>query len=399
MEENEKQNENKEQKKPFYKRWWFISLVIIIVICAINFIKNENKEEKNNDTEFSSTVSESNDDETEKFEWNYLELSAMLPQPKSNVGEIRTDSEESLVIDIYNTSKNDYQEFIVECKNKGYIIEKEQNTSSYSAFNEAGYELYLSYYESYEEMDVRLSAPINMRTLKWPTSKIVKLIPTPKSTIGKISSESSDYFSVYIGETSKEDYNTYVDECLEKGFTVDYKRSETYYYADNSDGYHISVDYEGNNVISIVIDAPEEIELEEAEPEEITEEGKEEEEKQKENTEENKKENNKSENKTEKVEETEDKDDLVDGMRPEFKEAMDSYEEFMSDYCDFMEEYAESDGTDLSLLEDYADYMSEYSDVMEDFENWDGEEMNTAETEYYIEVQTRINNKLLEVSY
>lgn len=89
---------------------------------------------------------------------------------------------------------------------------------------------------------------------------------------------------------------------------------------------------------------------------------------------------------------------LVDGMRPEFKEAMDSYEAFMNEYCDFMKKYAESDGTDIGLLADYTDYMSKYADVVEDFETWDSEEMNTAETAYYLDIQTRIYKKLLEVS-
>lgn len=89
---------------------------------------------------------------------------------------------------------------------------------------------------------------------------------------------------------------------------------------------------------------------------------------------------------------------LVDGMRPEFKETMDSYEAFMNEYCDFMKKYAESDGTDIGLLADYTDYMSKYADVVEDFETWDSEEMNTAETAYYLDIQTRIYKKLLEVS-
>ena len=85
-------------------------------------------------------------------------------------------------------------------------------------------------------------------------------------------------------------------------------------------------------------------------------------------------------------------------MRPEFKNAMDSYEEFMNECCDFMEKYAKSDGTDVGLLADYADYMSKYADVVESFEAWDDEEMNAVETAYYLDVQTRISKRLLEVA-
>ncbi len=89
--------------------------------------------------------------------------------------------------------------------------------------------------------------------------------------------------------------------------------------------------------------------------------------------------------------------DLVDGMRPEFKEAMDSYEEFYDKYCDFMKKYAE-DPSDLTMLAEYADMMSKAADMSEKFDAWDEDEMNNAELKYYLEVNNRVAQKLLEVS-
>lgn len=95
---------------------------------------------------------------------------------------------------------------------------------------------------------------------------------------------------------------------------------------------------------------------------------------------------------------TEKSEDLVDGMRPEFKAAMDSYENFMNEYVNFMKKYM-ADPSDMSLLMDYADYMSKYSDFVEDFEEWeDDDDMNAAETAYYIDVQARVSKKLLEIA-
>lgn len=90
--------------------------------------------------------------------------------------------------------------------------------------------------------------------------------------------------------------------------------------------------------------------------------------------------------------------DTENGISPEFKNAMDSYEAFFDEYIAFMEKYSSSDNSDLSLLTDYADYMSKYTEVMEDFEAWDSKDMSTEETAYYIEVQTRINQKLLKIA-
>ena len=94
---------------------------------------------------------------------------------------------------------------------------------------------------------------------------------------------------------------------------------------------------------------------------------------------------------------TEKTEELIDGMHPDFKAAMDSYEAFMTEYVDFMKKY-EKNPDDFSLLMDYTNYMSKYSDFVEDFEDWDDEEMNSAEAAYYIDVQARVNKKLLEVA-
>lgn len=88
---------------------------------------------------------------------------------------------------------------------------------------------------------------------------------------------------------------------------------------------------------------------------------------------------------------------LVDGMRPEFKAAMDSYEAFYDEYCDYMKRYKENP-TDLALLTQYGEMLSRAAEMSEKFEAWDENEMNAAELAYYIEVNGRVTQKLLEVS-
>lgn len=89
-------------------------------------------------------------------------------------------------------------------------------------------------------------------------------------------------------------------------------------------------------------------------------------------------------------------DELVDGMHPEFKEAMDSYEEFFDEYCKFMKKYSKSSDT-TSLLADYADYMAKYADYMEKMEKLGKDDLNDEELKYYTKVTMRINEKLLDV--
>ena len=90
-------------------------------------------------------------------------------------------------------------------------------------------------------------------------------------------------------------------------------------------------------------------------------------------------------------------DGLVDGMRPEFKEAMDRYEDFYNQYCDCMEKYSDNP-SDLELLAEYTKLLSKEAEVRKAFEKWDEDEMNDAELSYYIDVNARIQKRLLAVS-
>lgn len=344
-------------KKPFYKRVWFILLVIILAIGTISSIARNKKE---------------------KFDWNEVELCNRLPKPKSNVGEIWSNGPDRLSIEIEKTSKSEYKEYVKECQSMGYMIESEDSGDSYKAFDEEGYGLSVSYYD--ESMDIELEAPTEMGTLNWPKSEIASLLPMPKSTVGKVSADTADGCDIYVGETSIDDFNAYADECSDYGFSVNYERGDKFYNAKDENGNKLSLSYQGNNVMIIQIGKTDEAETngaETAQESETSSEAKQEE---------------------ESTEKPGDSAELVDGMRPEFKKAVDSYEEFMNEYCEFMEKYAESDGTDAGLLADYADYMSKYADMAENFEAWDDGEMNEAETAYYLDIQTRINEKLLEVA-
>ena len=88
---------------------------------------------------------------------------------------------------------------------------------------------------------------------------------------------------------------------------------------------------------------------------------------------------------------------LVDGMRPEFKRAMDEYEAFFEEYCEFMTEYAES-GNSIKMLAKYTKMMMQYEETMSAMEAWESEDMNDTELMYYLDVTMRIEQKLLSVA-
>ncbi len=193
----------------------------------------------------------------EKYNWDEVVLAEILPQPVSPYGEIISNSEDYLSMDVTEITQEQYKDYIAACETKGFTIDKESSDSNFSAYNATGYKLSLSYYDYSSEMHINVDAVMEMETIAWPESEMAKLLPVPTSTTGKIQSNDEDGFIVYIGGTSIADYNAYVKSCEEKGFTVDAQKDDKHYTAKNAESYKLTVNYEGNNIVYISITEPE----------------------------------------------------------------------------------------------------------------------------------------------
>ena len=85
-----------------------------------------------------------------------------------------------------------------------------------------------------------------------------------------------------------------------------------------------------------------------------------------------------------------------DGISPEFKASMDSYEAFFDEYVDFMRRYKE-DPTNMELLGELGDMLSREADMIREFDKIEDQDLSSAEMAYYLEVHARIYKKLAEV--
>lgn len=86
----------------------------------------------------------------------------------------------------------------------------------------------------------------------------------------------------------------------------------------------------------------------------------------------------------------------ADGVDPELKAFLDSYEEFMDEYILFMKKYMDDPGNAVTMLGEYASIMEKYGEFAEAVEKYDEREMSTADAKYYLEVTNRINQKMLD---
>lgn len=84
-------------------------------------------------------------------------------------------------------------------------------------------------------------------------------------------------------------------------------------------------------------------------------------------------------------------------VRTDFKAAMDAYEAFYDEYCIFMEKY-KANPTDLTLLAEYAAMMTKVAEMNEAFKEWEDAELNSEEMKYYLDVNNRVAQKLIDVA-
>lgn len=349
----------KKPKKPIYKKWWFYVIAAVALIAIISAISGGKGK-------------------GEKIEWSKIELRDQLPEPPSNRGTLFENSDEEFWVSLDGVSDDQYNDYLDACVDKGFTVDADKSSYSYKAYNADGYSLDMSHIG--DGLSITLKAPMKFGSITWPSSTVGNMLPAPKSTTGKFSYEHDDSFFVYVSETSKADYDQYVTDCSANGFNIDYDKGDTYYRADNADGYHISLKYEGNNIMAVEIKASKNSDAGTSEPA---------------TTEPSTETTAPSESN---ATETKPNDtDLVDGMRKDFKDAMDSYEAFMDEYVAFMKKYSDNP-SDVDLLADYTKYMSKYADMVEKFDKWESEDLNDAELAYYIDVQARVSKKLLDVA-
>lgn len=358
--------------KPFYLRWWFFVLVAIAIILILTALSGKGRRNK-------KTI----DGVDANTAWANLELADLLPEPASGKVEIHTNTSDELWIDLNDFTEDDYQKYVSACKDKGFTVDSKMDSIGYDAYNSDGYKLELTWYK--DSLSIELNAPVKLSAIQWPIGAAGQAVPTPKSLEGKFSYEYNDSFYVTIGNTSPEDFQEYVTTCAESGFVVDYDKGENYYYADNSDGYHLSLKYIGNNQMTIDVDAFDLTDSSDSETETPA--------------------STAAETEPAEAPETEAAANAetpaatgtpASGIRDDFKAAMDSYEAFINEYVDFINKY-NANPTDLTLLSEYADYASKLIDMEAKFDQWNSDDLTNEELAYYLEVQTRVNQKLLEV--
>ena len=92
--------------------------------------------------------------------------------------------------------------------------------------------------------------------LKWPNNQLASLIPVPDSIYGETEHSSENELKIRIDFVSAEDFDSYVSECVNKGFSNIKKESTSEFEATNYDGYRLVLSHTSSNSMYITVKQP-----------------------------------------------------------------------------------------------------------------------------------------------
>lgn len=180
------------------------------------------------------------------------ELSILMPQIENGKGNINTNNSSYFSVEYYGISDSEFENYKQQCKENGYTIDCKNDGSLYDAFNKDGYNIRITHFDS--EMHVTITDKMDMWTIALPDTEIANLLPAPPSSKGQITSASETCIIMYVGDTTIDEYNEYVEKCINNGFNQKLSRSDDHFHAENNEGFNVIVEYQGFNTIFVRID-------------------------------------------------------------------------------------------------------------------------------------------------
>ena len=217
----------------------------------------------------------------------------------------------------------------------------------------------------------------------WPTSELAQVIPVADISSGEVDIDSDTLLVINWYKASLDDYNDYTNQCKEAGYTVDPIEFDNYYHAKSETGYDLGIDYkEDDKEIRIQLGFTSVDSTSSDDSSAPTEDATS-------DTTENTDSSTTDQSTDESTDST--------GIRPEVKEFLDSYESFMNEYADFMEKYNNSNDV-ASMMKDYTTYMTKYADFTQKYKDLGDDDLNDEELKYYVDVQSRVTKRLIDVA-
>lgn len=227
-----------------FKLTMLLIVIVIMFISACSLIITRMVFMKN--AVFHTSVTELNE---AQLSWPVTGNAGLLPPPSVKTGQIISDSQDLFSADLYQVTQSAFDTYAAECREYGFDVAAEGSDSSYSAYNADGYYIDLFYWEEEGELSIYLDAPEQITELAWPSAGLAAELPKPASEYGTVMYDDPEGISVVVYVDSKAEFDHYVEECKQYGFTEDHQfyfldDRNGWYEADHANGHHLDITYQ-----------------------------------------------------------------------------------------------------------------------------------------------------------
>lgn len=106
-------------------------------------------------------------DYQETFIWDGTGLCKYLPVPNNDLGQILIDNDNEFKIELYQTSLEDFESYIEQCRLKGFNVDVQQEDKKYSSYNDDNIELLISYNSIKKIINIYLNAKERLINIKY----------------------------------------------------------------------------------------------------------------------------------------------------------------------------------------------------------------------------------------
>ena len=205
--------------------------------------------------------------------WPEDGITARIPRPDFDMDSLEVNiCMENDFMGTVKATEEDYETYILSCKEYGFTFEEETHSSregdfysaGFSAFGIDGYKITVDYYSFNDPEDdfpshlsIRIKAPVQLGTLNWPDHALGLLIPQPPTSVGGAGGDPEIFLRASLGQMSLETWREYVEACREAGFDQNISETEREYTATDEDGIRLTISYSGGNMVDLILFDPE----------------------------------------------------------------------------------------------------------------------------------------------
>lgn len=96
------------------------------------------------------------DDVNSDYRWIETDLSSLLPKPDAEIVDSR-EYTDAFFADVYGVTEEDFDDYVVECKDSGFTNVIEDEDDKFKATNDDGVELVIDYIEDSKSFTIGLT--------------------------------------------------------------------------------------------------------------------------------------------------------------------------------------------------------------------------------------------------